>query len=171
MNNNNRDHSNNDLPDDMYSHIDHDNVDWKQTNLNSLYTVANNELQLSSDLEDLDWNSKDSHGGGLIIAYDNKFRCKTLHLRAFYTLYVRPNEESNWHLIYSLSTDQIVITKEYQTVPIPEDIGDTLCKSDPCENESQVKDINSIISTIHNDQSNNYNNNDHVSINDEDQYL
>ena len=36
MNDDNRDHSNNDLLDDMYSHIDHDNIDWKQTNHNNL---------------------------------------------------------------------------------------------------------------------------------------
>ena len=49
MNNNNRDHSNNDLTDDMHNKIDHDNVDQKQTNHNSLYTLSNNKLQLSSD--------------------------------------------------------------------------------------------------------------------------
>ena len=31
LNNDNRGHSNNDLPDDMYDHIDHDNVDMEQT--------------------------------------------------------------------------------------------------------------------------------------------
>ena len=54
MNNNNRDHSSNDLLNDMYSHIDHDNVDWKQMNHHNLYTLSDDELQLSSDLEDLD---------------------------------------------------------------------------------------------------------------------
>ena len=36
MNDNNRDHPNNDLSDDVYSHIDHDSVDLKQTNHNNL---------------------------------------------------------------------------------------------------------------------------------------
>ena len=49
-----RDHHNNDLTYNVYNNIDHNNVDWKQTNHNSLYTLANNKLQLSSDLEDLD---------------------------------------------------------------------------------------------------------------------
>ena len=53
---------------------------------------------------------------------------------------------------------------------MPEDIDDTLCKSDPCENKSQVKDVDTTISIIYNDQSNNYNNNNHVSIKDEDHY-
>ena len=171
MNDNNRDHSNNDLSNDMYSHIDHNNADLRQTNHNSLYTHANNELQISSDLEDLDWNSTDSLKGELIITYNNKVRYKTLHPRVFYALYVKPNEEGNEHLISRLSTDQIVVTKKHKTVPAPEDIGKTLCKSDPYENKSQVKGVDMIISTIHNDQSNNYDNNNHVSIDDEDQYL
>ena len=53
MNNDNRDHYNNDLTDDMYNNIDHNNVDQKQTNHNSLYTLTNNKLQLNSDLENL----------------------------------------------------------------------------------------------------------------------
>ena len=64
--------------------------------------------------------------------------------------------------------DQIVVTKEYQTVPLPEDIGNTLFKSHPCKIKSQSKNVDTIISTIHNDQCNNYNNNDQTSIIDED---
>ena len=171
MNDNNSDHSNNDLSDDVYSHIDHDSVDLKQRNHNNPYTLADNKLQLSSDLEDLDWNSTNSHKGELIIAYDNKVRYKTLHPRTFYALYVKPNEEGSGHLMYRLSTDQIVVTKEYQTVHLPEDIGNTLFESHPCINKSQAKNVDTIISSIHNDQCNNYNNNDQTSINDEDQYI
>ena len=86
------DHSSNDLTDDMYNNIDHHNVDHKQTNHNSLYTLADNKLQLSSDLKDLDWNSTDSHKGELAIAYDNKVGTKTLCPRAFYALHVKLNE-------------------------------------------------------------------------------
>ena len=67
--------------------------------------------------------------------------------------------------------DQIVVTKEYQTVPLPEDIGNTLFESHPCKNKFQVKNVDMIISSIQNDQCNNYNNNDQTSINDEVQYL
>ena len=171
MNNNNMDYPNNDLPDEVYNHIDHDSVDLKQTNHNNLYTLADNELQLSYDLGDLDWSSTDSHKGELIIVYDNKVRYKTLQPRAFYVLYIKPNEKGSRHLIYRLSTDQIVVTKEYQTVPLPEDIGNTLFESHPCKNKSQVKNVDTIISSIHNDQYNNYNNNNQTSINDKDQYL
>ena len=172
MNDNNKDHSNNDLTDDnMYNNIDQDNIDWEQTNQNSLYTLAKKKLQLSSDLEDLDWNSTDNHNGELIIAYDNKVGYKTLRPRAFYVLYVKPNEKGNGHLIYRLSTDQIVVTKDYQTIPVPEYLVDTTCKSDPYENKSQVNDVDMIISIVHDDQSNNYDNNDRTSFNNEGQYL
>ena len=98
MNDDNRDHPNNDLSDDVYNLSNHDSVDLKQTNHNNLYTLADNELQLSYDLEDLDWSSTDSHKGELIIAYDNKVRYKTLHPRAFYALYIKPNEKGSRHL-------------------------------------------------------------------------
>ena len=45
-------HPSDDLADDMYNNIDHHNVQQEQTNHNSLYTLADNKLQLSSDLED-----------------------------------------------------------------------------------------------------------------------
>ena len=171
MNDNNRDYPNNDLFDDVYNLSDHDSVDMKQTNHNNLYTLADNKLQLSYDLEDLDWSSTNSHEGELIIAYDNKVRYKRLYPRAFYTLYIKPNEEGSRHLIYRLSTDQIVVSKEYQTAPLPEDMDNTLFESHPCKSKSQAKNVDTTISSIHNDQCNNYNNNDQTSIIDEDQCL
>ena len=76
----------------MYNTIDHDNIDQKQTTCGSFYTLTDNKLQLSFDCEDLDWNSTNSHEGELIIAYDNKVGNKTLCLRTFYALYVKPNQ-------------------------------------------------------------------------------
>ena len=46
-----------------------------------------------------------------------------------------------------------------------------ICKSDPYENKSQVDDIDTIISIVHYDQSNIYDNNNHTYFNNEDQYL
>ena len=87
-----RNHSNNDLLDDMYSNIAHDNVDQKQTTNHNLYTLANNKLQLSSDLEDLDWDGTNNRKGDLIIAYNNEVRNKALCPRIFYALYVELNQ-------------------------------------------------------------------------------
>ena len=58
----------------------------------------------------------------VFIVYNNKVGNKTLCPRTFYVLYVKPNQESNGHLIYRLDMDQIVDTKNYQTIPVPEDI-------------------------------------------------
>ena len=89
----------------MHNNIDHHNVDQNKTNHNSLYTLANNKLQVSSVLEDLDWNSTDSYEGELVIAYNNKVGNKTLLPIAFYAFYIKPNENGNRHLIYRPSTD------------------------------------------------------------------
>ena len=74
-------------------------------------------------------------------------------------------------MIYRLSTDQIVIPKNYQTVPVPEDLVDTICKSDLYENKSQVNDVDTILSIVHDDQSENYNDNDHTPVSSKDQHL
>ena len=110
-------HPNDYLADNMYNNIDHQTKQQKQTNHNSLYTLAGNGLQLSIDLEDqneaVDWNNTNSHRGEPVIAYDNKVGARTLHPRVFFVLYVRPNNDGIGHLIYRLSTDQILVTKEY----------------------------------------------------------
>ena len=86
-------------------------------------------------------------------------------------MYVKPNENGNSYLIYRPSTDQIVVIKDYRTVPVPEDLVDTICKTDPYDNKSKVDDFDMIHSIAHDDQSNNYNNNDHIPFSNEDQYL
>ena len=73
MNNNKTVCPSDDLADDMYSNINYHNVQQEQTNHNSRYTLVNNKLQLSSDLEDLNeaanWKNINSHKGELVIAY------------------------------------------------------------------------------------------------------
>ena len=69
--------------------------------------------------------STDNHKGDLSIAYNNEVGNKTPRLRIFYALYVKPNQEGNGHLIYRLDKDQTVVTKDYQTVPVPEGIEHT----------------------------------------------
>ena len=155
----------------MYNNIDHDTVDQKQTTYDSLYTLADNKPQLGSELEDLDWISTDSHKDEPIIASEDKVGNKILCPRAFYDLYVKPNKESNGHLIYRLATDQIVVTKDYWIVRVPGDLDNTICETEPYENKSQVDDVDKIQSIVHANQSNNYDNNNHTSINNEDQYM
>ena len=119
MNNDEIVHPSDDLADDMCNNIDHQTAQQTQTNHNSLYTFADNEIQSSYDSEDqneaVDWKITRGHEGELVIAYDNKVGNRTLCPKAFYALYVKPNEDGNRHLIYKLSMDQIVVTKDYQT--------------------------------------------------------
>ena len=81
----------------------------EQTTHNSLYTLANYKLQLSSDLEDPNgadkWKSTNSHKDELVIAYNNKAGYNKLHPKVFYALYIKPNDDNNGHLIYNLSKD------------------------------------------------------------------
>ena len=63
-----------------------------------------------------------SHKGELVIAYNNKAGNNTLHPKVFYILYIKQNGDSNDHLIYKLSKDQILVTMKYQSVPVPEDL-------------------------------------------------
>ena len=102
-------HPSDDLTYDLYNNIDYHNVQQEQTNHNSLYTLNDNELQLSSDLEDPneanDWKSTNSHKNELVIAYDTKAENNTLRPRVFYALYIEQNNDGNGHLVYTLSTD------------------------------------------------------------------
>ena len=86
-------------------------------------------------------------------------------------MYIRPNENSNGHLIYRLSTDQIVITKDYQTVTVPEDLIDAISETDSYDNKSQVDDFDTIHSMVHDNQSNNNNDGIHNSFSNDNQYL
>ena len=93
-------HSIDDLVDDVCSNIE---------DPNSLYTLANNKLQLSYDLEDLneanEWKSTNSHEDELVIAYNTNAVNNTLRPKIVYALYIGPNDDGNGHLIYKLSTD------------------------------------------------------------------
>ena len=74
-------------------------------------------------------------------------------------------------MIYKPSTNQIVVTKDYRIVLVPEDLVDKICEIYPYNNKSQVDDFDTIHSIVHDEQSNNYNNNSHTPFSDEDQYL
>ena len=80
MNDDTRKYLNNDLLFGIYSNTAHDNANQKQTTNCNIYTITDNKLQSSFDLEDINWDSTDSHTGELIIAYDNKIVNKMLCL-------------------------------------------------------------------------------------------
>ena len=126
------------LADDVYNNIDYHNVQQEQTIHNSLYTLVDNELQLSSHLEDPnkanDWKSTNSHEGELVIAYNTNAGNNTLRPRIFYALYIGPNDDSNGHSMYKLFTNQILVTMKYQSVPVLEDLIEAISKMDTSDN-------------------------------------
>ena len=140
----------------MYNNIDHQTAQQKQTNHNSLYTLANNEIQLSSDLENqneaVDWKSTNSHKGEQVITYNNKVGNRKPRPRVFYALYIKPNDNGNGHLIYTLSTDQILVTKEYQCVHVPEDLVEAISETNSSDNKIQAIHFNNDQAIVQDDQ-------------------
>ena len=126
----------------MYSNTNHKNVQQDQTTHNSLYPLANFELQLNFDLEDQyetnDWKSTKCHKSELIIGDNNKARNNTIHPKVFYALYIKPNDDNNSHLISDLSRDKIVVTTNYQSVPVPADLFEPTKRTDSSNNKIQV---------------------------------
>ena len=171
MNNNKLDCHCNNPTNDVYSIINNKNVQQEQTTHNSLYCLTNSKLQLNYDLEDLyrtnDWKSTNSHKGELIIAYNNKVGNKTLRPRVFFALYIKTHDIGNGHLIYRLSTDQILVTEDYQSVHVPEDIIEAISKTNSSDNKIQAIHFNNNNQTIvQDDHSNNHNEGGHTHIND-----
>ena len=72
-------------------------------------------------------------------------------------LYVKPNNDCNGHLIYRLSTDQILVTKEYQSVPVPKNLIVAISETDSSKNKNQVNHFDSDHSIVQDDHSNNNN--------------
>ena len=163
-------HSNNPI-NDVCSNSNHKNVQQERTTHNSLYPLANYELQMNYDLEDPygtnDWKSTNNHKGQLLIAYDNKIGNKTQHQRLFYTLYIRPSDNGNEYSIYRLFTDQILVTEEYQPVPVPvpEDLIEAIIDKHLYDKKIQIINFNSDHPIVQDDHSNNYNKDGHTHIN------
>ena len=85
-----------------------------------------------------DWKSTNSHKSELVIAYNNKAGNNTLHPKVFYALYIKPNGDNNGHLIYDLSRDKIVVTTNYQSVPVPTDLFEPTNRTESSNNKIQV---------------------------------
>ena len=147
------------LTHDDYSNTTHMNVQQEQTTHNSLYPLANSELHLNYDLEDQyginDWKSTNCHKNKLIITYNNRARNNTLHPKVFYVLYIEPYDDNNGHLIYDLLRDKIVVTTNYQLVPVPADLFEPTNKTESSNNKIQVDHFDVKHSIVWMDYSNN----------------
>ena len=56
------------------------------------------------------------------MAYNNNAGSNTLYPRTFYALYIGPNDNDIGHLIFKLSTQQLLTTMRYQSVPVSENL-------------------------------------------------
>ena len=104
--------------------------------------MVENKLQSSPQLEDQngtnDWKTTNKHKGELVMAYDNNASNKVLYPRTFYALYIGPNDSSTGHLIFKLSTNQILTTPKYKPVTIPDDLIEAINKMDTFTNKIQI---------------------------------
>ena len=134
----------NNLTNGVYNNINCQKIQQKQTTHNSLYALVDHKLQLSSDLEDPngadDWKSTNSHKSELVITYNNKTGNNTLHPKVLYIVYWT-NGDNNGHLIYKLSTNQILVTMKYQPVPVPEDLIELTNKTDSSGNKIRINNF------------------------------
>ena len=56
----------------------------------------------------------------------------------FYALYIKPNGDNNGQLIYDLSRDKIIVTTNYQSVPVPSDLFGPTKRTESSNNKIQV---------------------------------
>ena len=108
---------------------------------------------MSYDLEDQnkadDWKSTKTHKSELVIAYDTNTGNNALRPRILYTLYIGPNNDNKGHLIYKLSTDQILVTMKYESVPVLEDLIEVTNETNSPINKIQVDHVNNENSIIY----------------------
>ena len=96
-----------------------------------------------------------NHEGELVLAYDTNAENITLCSRTLYVLYIGPNDNGNSHLIFKLSTNQILVTVKYQPIHVPEDLMEAINEIDSSNNKIKVNHFNSDHSIIQENRSNN----------------
>ena len=66
--------------------------------------------------------------GELVMAYTVRANSKTSRPRAFYALYIGPNDGGTGHSVFKFSTKKMIITTKCKPVPIPDDVIDVMNK-------------------------------------------
>ena len=165
-------HPSDDLTDDDYSNIEDHEIQQEQTNRNnSFYILVDNELKLSSHLEDPneanDWKPTNNHKGELVVAYNTNAGNNTLRSRAFYVLYIGPNDSSNGHLIFQLSTKQTLVTIKHKPIHILEDLNEAINEKDSFNNKIRVDHFGSDYFIVQDDHSDNNEDDSQTHFNDE----
>ena len=70
-------------------------------------------------------------------------------------MYIKPNGDNNGHLIYDLLRDKILVTTNYQSVPIPVDLFEPTNRTESSNNKMQVDHFNIEQSIVQMDYPNN----------------
>ena len=70
-------------------------------------------------------------------------------------LYIKPNDNGDGHLIFKLSTNQVLVTMTYQPIHLPEDLIEVINETDSSNNKIQVNHFDSNHSLVQDDHSNN----------------
>ena len=60
--------------------------------------------------------------GEQVLVYDVLSNNKTSKPRAFYVLYIGPNDGSTGHLVFNLSTKKMIITPRYKPIPMLDNV-------------------------------------------------
>ena len=60
--------------------------------------------------------------GKLVMAYDVTANNKTTRPRAFYALYIVPNDSGTGHQVFKLASKRLVTTPKCKHVPMPDDV-------------------------------------------------
>ena len=102
------------------------------------------------------------------MAYNTNAGNNTLYWRTFCALYIGLNNNGIGHLIFKLSTKEILTTMEYQPVPVHENIFETISETDSFTNKIQIDHANSNHFTVQNYHFNNTKDDDESQSNDVD---
>ena len=60
--------------------------------------------------------------GELVLAYDVKLNNKTPKPRAFYALYIGPNDGGTGHSVCKLSMKKMIVKSRCKPIPMPDDV-------------------------------------------------
>ena len=149
-------HPSSDLADDDYRNIeDHETQHKRISQNNNFYTLVEDKLQSSPQLEDenrsYDWKNTNNHEGKLVMTYDNNARSNKLYPRTLDALYIGLNDNGTDRLILKLSTKQVLNTMKYKLVPMPQDLIEIINKTNSFTTKIQINHFESDCSTTQDD--------------------
>ena len=58
----------------------------------------------------------------LVLAYNVKSDKETSKSRAYYALYIEPNDAGTGHSIFKLATKKMIVTPRCKPIPMPDDV-------------------------------------------------